>query len=190
MNICILLWWFKYQSLNYKHFLYQLIIPLSQLGVIDKAALRGLPALESLVISQCNMTAAPSLYYVRRYLFSVNINDNKIPHIPDKFFQQLKQLPFISLRGNRLTEIPNLIGVSSTITMIDLGINKIVNIDNIYQKIFPRLQSVSLDHNHIGSFRFKQTSNWPSLNFLNLAKNNISILRTSQHYLLTCSHLP
>ena len=54
--------------------------------------------------------------------------------------------------------------------------NEISNVDNLYRREFPNLQSMQLDRNRITSFCIGDSSKWPKLTLLRLAQNNIKII--------------
>ena len=143
-------------------------------------AFNGLHALVTLDISYNQLTVAPSIADVKTTLRDLNLSWNYIKFISDNYFHLCRSIIHLELCCNMLKDIPNVRGISRTVSYISLGNNNITNAQPLDGIRFPRLQSLSLTSNQIRSFCFPPLRFVPHLHWISLSSNNLSYIYFSR----------
>ena len=142
--------------------------------VMDDDALQGL-SLTRLSINNCFLHKPPALTSSKKSLISLNLHDNFITYIPERYFDGCMKLKDLQLGYNYLNRIPNLEAVSQTLNSISLVDNYLMHLNTSWITTFmPKLISIELQINVLHSFCMPQRELLPNLVNLNLSYNILS----------------
>ena len=162
--------------------LQKIIIQDSHLGDIDRDSFRGISALETLILWDCNLTSIPTLQHIKNQVVGLKLNGLKIQELPDDFVLDFTRLETISVSRNRLEVFPKLTGIHNSVRSISLKNNKISDIRNLYIDVFPELVILELNSNLISKFCFHNAAQWPSLETVRLVDNRITAIQVPRGY--------
>ena len=142
--------------------------------VMDDDALRGL-SLTRLSINGCFLHEPPALTTTKKSLISLNLYDNFITYMPERYFDGCMKLKDLQLEYNILNGIPNLEAVSQTLNSISFAHNYLMYLNASWISTFmPKLFSIELQINSLHLFCMPQRELLPNLVNLNLSYNSLS----------------
>ncbi|XP_063673965.1 lutropin-choriogonadotropic hormone receptor-like isoform X2 [Bolinopsis microptera] len=101
-------------------------------------------------------------------LLSLTLNDCQTELIAEGFFDQFPSVNIVKLKGNKLTNLPNISSSSSVI--LDMTYNQVSRVNNFSN---PTLSSLYLDFNQLTVLHQQDLNNLPDLKVLTLMYNSI-----------------
>ena len=118
---------------------------------VEDTAFLGHP-LRILYIHDSSLSIAPSLKHIRYSLTDLYLTRGNITFITKKYFQGCCNLQVINLSHNRITRLPDLSYIASTLAFFRCNNNQLKHIDLTVDASFPKLIFVSLISNQISRF--------------------------------------
>ena len=110
-------------------------------------------------------------------LIKLNLGYNRLSSIKTINFSNINKIKDIVFRANNLSNVDNLNITLTSLTYLDIGINKLISVDNIDFTKFPSLISLNLDQNLLTSVSYMRFLENSALKYLNLSRNQIEHFR-------------
>ena len=139
-------------------------------------AFLGLTALRLLELNKCQLrTMPPVTDSIKHTLVVLYLHDNLITNVHRTYFQGFVKMLTLSLAKNRLTQIPDLSPLSSTLRWLVISENAITKISHIlYEEKYLALGYISLRKNMIKEIPIDVYLAWPAIYRIVMRGNNLS----------------
>ena len=108
----------------------------------------------------------------------LDLSWNNITSINKTYFDSCNHIKSIDMTCNRLSVIPNIKDISTTLQHLTLRCNNISDAKPLYNIHLPKLRTLAIAHNQITSFCFPPLT--PYLSRVNLLSNKLSVIYFSQ----------
>ena len=153
-------------------------------------SLVGLTTLRLLQLNNCQLRHMPPVTDDTKHtLIVLHLHDNLIANIISTYFHGFVTLTTLSLAKNRLTQIPDVRPVSSTLQVMVLSDNAITNIPRLLlEDVFSTLGLVSLRKNAIKTLPIDVYSAWPAIYLIRMTGNNLSSISPPIQILTNSTH--
>ena len=148
----------------------------NEIHTICDGALVGLESLRLLQMNKCQLRSMPPVTdSIKHTLLSLKLRANFITDIHPTYFKGFVKLLTLLLDNNRLTQIPDLRPISSTLKWLVLSENAITKIPrHLYEEEFPSLGYISVRKNLIETLPIDVYSAWPVIYRISVRGNNLS----------------
>ena len=146
---------------------------------ISEYAFRGLPDLQELVMTNCQLSVPPPIAPIRKTLRYLELGENNLTYIPADYFTRCNVLDKISLGNNWLSTVPDIRFLNATLRIFLLNYNIITHIESLYFVPMMTLKTLDLSGNLITEIEFDKAI-WLSIMHISLDNNRLASIKTSE----------
>ena len=152
---------------------------------MQPGAFCGLRSLESLDLSNNELTTAPELLPVKSTLRYLKLGNNKIQHFPSDYFDGFDVLEKVGIENNGLHSTPNMGYVGQSLKDLGISYNKLKTLDDrmtggLNMTVLEELRARKNEIQHINVAILAQM---PKLNLLDLSLNQLHHLADPSPFL-------
>ena len=142
---------------------------------VNDDAFQGLDSLRVLRLNSNNLTVGPSLQHIR-HIKHLHLYRNFITKLPLEYFAGCDHLNTLYLDSNHLTSLPDMKHVAPSLKVMTLNGNKLVNLQEFENMLWPQLQSLAMADNFITDLEMRLLENTKALAQLDISHNELRTL--------------
>ena len=133
-------------------------------------------------ISYSNLTSPVPLAHIKYTLEELILTNNKIRFIPFDYFHGCRILRTVQFSYTRISSLPHLGYISDTLFDLWFPGNLLRNVDVSENVTFPQLIYLNFRSNFISFLDMSFISRMPSLEVLDISRNNITQLQNPENF--------
>ena len=146
---------------------------------ISEFAFRGLPDLQELIMTRCQLSLPPPIAPITKTLRNLDLESNNLTYIPVDYFNGCNVLVKLLLGGNRLSAVPDVRILNATLITFILNFNMITRIESLYFVHMIKLKTLDLAGNLLTEIEFDKVI-WPAIAFIVLDNNRLASIKPSE----------
>ena len=146
---------------------------------ISEFAFRGLPDLQELIMTRCQLSLPPPIAPITKTLRKLDLDKNNLTYIPVDYFIGCNVLVKIFLGDNRLSAVPDVRILNATLITFILNFNITTHIESLYFVHMIKLKTLNLAGNLLTQIEFDKVT-WPAIALIVLDNNRLASIKPSE----------